>query len=75
MHQFFMYKSTDIIQSDTLDLEFSNNKVYQETFSNNFSKSVLFLSLPVEYKEVKPSKSNSSNIHRTKNLLVISLFY
>ena len=32
---------------------------------NNFSKPLLFLLLPVENKEVKPSKGNSSNINRT----------
>ena len=50
-----MYKITDIIQSDSVDLEFSNNKVHQERFSNpnNLSKPVLHLLLPFENKEVK----------------------
>ena len=64
-----MYKMTDIIQRNSVDLEFSNNKVHQKRFSNpnNFNKPVLFLLLPVENKEVKSSKGNSSNIHRKKS--------
>ena len=54
-HQFFLYKITDIIQSDSVDLEFSNNKVHNP---NNLSKPVLHLLLPVENKEVKLSKGN-----------------
>ena len=72
-----MYKITDIIQSDSVDLEFSNNKVHPKRFSNpnNFSKSVLFLLLPVENKEIKPSKGNSSNIHRRKSYNIYNSSY
>ena len=68
-----MYKITDIIQRGSVDLEFSNNKVHQRRFSkpqfnpHNFSKHVLFMLLLFENKELKPSKGNNSNIHRTKS--------
>ena len=78
-----MYKMTDIIQRNSVDLEFSNNKVHQKRFSNpnNFSKHVLFLLLPFENRKVIIQIYIEQN-HRTfithdihTNLLLMLKFY